>query len=107
MGAGGREPRAPKRLGATLAKAVSAQAPKTLLADVQLAWPEVCGATIAERSEPVSERDGTVTVACATGPWAQELEMISDVLVERIGLAVGEERVRKLRFTADLSRHRS
>jgi predicted nucleic acid-binding Zn ribbon protein len=81
-------------------------APRTLLAEVQTAWPEACGATIAANSEPVSEREGTVTIACSTGAWAQELELMQDQLRARIEAIVGEERVQRLRFTADLARHR-
>ncbi len=65
-----------------------------------------CGELIAANSEPVAERDGTVTIACATGAWAQELELMSDELLTRIGAVVGPDRVRRMRFTADLARHR-
>ncbi len=97
---------APRKLGSSLAKVVAAQTPATLLAEVQLAWPEVCGPQIAAAAEPVSERDGVVTIACASGPWSQELEMMGETLLERLATAVGEDRVRRLRFTADLARHR-
>lgn len=96
----------PKRLGSSLAKVVAAQAPATLLAEVQMAWPEVCGAQIAANAEPVKERDGVVTIACASGPWSQELEMMGDTLLERLSSALGEGRLERLRFTADLARHR-
>lgn len=102
-GDGGRSPR---RLGESLARVVAQGAPRTLLAEVQTAWPEACGSAIAANSEPVSERDGTVTVACATGAWAQELELMQEQLRARLGAIVGEERVQRLRFTADLARHR-
>lgn len=97
---------APKRLGSSLAKVVAARAPQTLLAEVQMAWPEVAGPQISANAEPVSERDGAVTIACATGPWSQELEMIGDTLLERLSGALGEGRIERLRFTADLARHR-
>jgi predicted nucleic acid-binding Zn ribbon protein len=98
--------RGPRKLGDSLARVVSARAPRTLLADVQAAWPRVCGATIAAASEPVAERDGRVTIACSSGAWAQELELMADPLRARLEAVVGENRIGALRFTADLSRHR-
>ena len=96
----------PRRLGDSLARVVAGEGPKTLLGEVQTAWSSSCGGAIAAASEPVSERDGVVTVACESGAWAQELELMHELLLSRIGAAVGENRVARLRFTADLSRHR-
>jgi predicted nucleic acid-binding Zn ribbon protein len=98
--------RAPRKLDAALGRLVSERSPRTLLADVQTAWPRACGETIAANAEPVSERDGQVTIACATGAWAQELEMMGDELIARLEALVGPDRLRRLRFTADLARHR-
>lgn len=98
--------RAPRQLGDSLARVIAQSAPQTLLAEVQMAWPEVCGGAIAGASEPVSERQGTVTIACASGAWAQELELMQEDLLTRVEAVVGEGRLRGLRFTADLSRHR-
>jgi predicted nucleic acid-binding Zn ribbon protein len=96
----------PRKLEGALDRLVSERAPQTLLAEVQGAWPAACGEAIAANSEPVAERDGTVTIACESGAWAQELELMSDELTRRVGAVVGEDRVRRLRFTADLARHR-
>jgi predicted nucleic acid-binding Zn ribbon protein len=103
-GGGGR--RAPRKLGGALERLVAEDAPKTLLAEVQSAWPRACGEAIAARSEPVSERGGTVTIACESGPWAQELELMGDLLRSRIDAILGDGRVTGIRFTADLARHR-
>jgi predicted nucleic acid-binding Zn ribbon protein len=100
------ERRGPRRLGAALERVSAESAPRTLLAEVQRAWPEACGATIAANSEPVSERAGVVTIACGSGAWAQELELMGDVLRERIEARVEAPELRGLRFTADLARHR-
>ncbi len=71
-----------------------------------MAWPEATGAAIAAASEPVAERRGKVTIACESGAWAQELELMSEQLQARVEQIVGENRLSVLRFTADLSRHR-
>jgi predicted nucleic acid-binding Zn ribbon protein len=102
---GGR-PADPRRLGSALDRLVAERAPRTLLAAVQTVWPEVAGAAIAARAEPVAERDGRVTIACESGAWAQELELMGELLRERIDAAIGPDRVKSLRFTADLARHR-
>jgi predicted nucleic acid-binding Zn ribbon protein len=96
----------PRRLGDSLARVLADGTPRTLLADVQTAWRAAVGETIAANSEPVSERAGTVTVACSAGAWAQELELMSETLKGRIEELIGEGRITGLRFTADLSRHR-
>jgi predicted nucleic acid-binding Zn ribbon protein len=105
-GSGRSKQSGPRRLGSALERVVAEQAPATLLAEVQTVWPEVCGAAIAARAEPVAEREGRITIACENGAWAQELEMMGDLLRERIDGAIGAGRVSGLRFTADLARHR-
>lgn len=97
--------RGPRKLGGALDRVVERSAPQTLLAEVQAAWPEACGEQIAANSEPVSERGGVLTIACRSGAWAQELELMGDVLRPRIEALVGADRVVRLRFTADLARH--
>ena len=96
----------PRKLGGAFERFVDERAPETLLAEVQAAWPGVCGPQVAARAEPVAERDGRVTIACESGPWAQEFELMGDELKVRIGIAIGADRVTTLRFTADLARHR-
>lgn len=98
--------RGPRPLGESLARVVAGEAPRTLLAEVQTAWERACGSEIAAASEPVAERQGTVTIACEGGAWAQELELMQDELQARLEAAVGEGRLLRLRFTADLARHR-
>jgi predicted nucleic acid-binding Zn ribbon protein len=84
-----------------LAGAVEALArrlePATPLAQVQRVWPRVVGAAIAAECEPVSERAGTVTVACRSAVWAQELTFMAPDLVERLNAALGGSQVTELR----------
>ncbi|MCB0864228.1 MAG: DUF721 domain-containing protein [Solirubrobacterales bacterium] len=98
--------RMPRRLGGALERILDEEAPATLLAEVQRAWPGACGEAIAAHAEPVAERGGTVTIACESSTWAQELEMMGEQLRDRIAAAVGPGKVLALRFTADLARHR-
>jgi predicted nucleic acid-binding Zn ribbon protein len=75
-------------------------APATLLAEVQRAWPEAAGSAFAPHSEPWAERDGEVTVACPEAVRAQELDLMSELVVERLNRALGRPAVRRLRVQA-------
>lgn len=75
-------------------------APATLLAEVQRAWPEAAGETFAAHGAPWAEREGEVTVACPEAVWAQELDLMSELVVERLNAALGRPAVRRLRVQA-------
>jgi predicted nucleic acid-binding Zn ribbon protein len=75
-------------------------APATLLAEVQRAWPAAAGPTFAPYSEPWAERDGEVLVACREAVRAQELDLMSELVVERLNQALGRPAVRRLRVQA-------
>ena len=89
--------RSPRPVGIALDDLAATLAPATLLAEVQRAWPEAAGAAFAGSSEPVSERDGVITVACVSSVWAQELDLLSERVVERLNEALGRPVVRRLR----------
>jgi predicted nucleic acid-binding Zn ribbon protein len=93
--------RAPRRLGDALAETMARAAPATPLAAAQAAWAEAVGERIAAEARPVSERDGVLTVACSSSTWAQELDLLSPELLERLSEALPEgDRPRSLRFRA-------
>ncbi len=75
-------------------------APATLLAEVQRAWPQAAGTAFAEHSEPWAEREGEVVVACPEAVRAQELDLMSELVVERLNQALGRPAVRRLRVQA-------
>jgi predicted nucleic acid-binding Zn ribbon protein len=72
-------------------------APRTPLADVQRAWPEVVGPSIAAQAQPTAERGGVVTVSCSASVWAQELDLMSVAIVERLNEALPSGAVSRLR----------
>ncbi len=74
-------------------------APATVLAEVQRAWPRAAG-DFAAHSQPWSERDGEVIVACPEAVRAQELDLMSELVVERLNQALGRPAVRRLRVQA-------
>jgi predicted nucleic acid-binding Zn ribbon protein len=73
-------------------------APKTGLAAVQAGWTAALGERLAEVATPVSERAGTLTVECADGVWAQELDLMQEQLLERLREELGERAPTALRF---------
>jgi predicted nucleic acid-binding Zn ribbon protein len=89
---------APRPLSAALDRVVPDVAPDTLLARVQAAWGEVAGTRLAAAAAPVAEREGVVTVACQSGVWAQELELLAPDLLTRLEGALEGQSVTKLRF---------
>lgn len=90
--------RAPRPISAALAPMLASAAPATVLAAVQQSWRAELGEGIAAEAEPVSERDGVVTVACRSATWAAELQMMGPDLVARLRESGGAEGLRELRF---------
>ena len=95
---------APRPVGVALEALADALAPATLLAQVQRAWPEAAGEAFSNVSEPVGERDGVVVVACDGAVWAQELDLMSELVVGRLNAALGRPAVRRLRPRATRTR---
>jgi predicted nucleic acid-binding Zn ribbon protein len=74
--------------------------PKTLLAEVQKAWPAAAGPQLAAVATPVSERDGVVRVRCGSAVWAQQLDLLSPQVVDAINSELGRPAVTGLRADA-------
>jgi predicted nucleic acid-binding Zn ribbon protein len=87
----------PRPLGVALDRLTAELAPRTLLAEVQREWTAAAGAAIAAQCTPDGERDGGVTVACASAVWAQELDLLSERVVERLNERLGRPAVSALR----------
>ena len=89
---------APRALSTALENVARDVAPDTLLARVQAAWSGLVGPGLVNVAAPVSERDGTVTVACESAVWAQELELLAPDLLARLEAVLGGRSVTKFRF---------
>jgi predicted nucleic acid-binding Zn ribbon protein len=98
---------APRALSAALEGVVGDIAPATLLARVQAVWGEVAGPRLAEAASPVAERDGVLTIACESGVWAQELDLLGPDLLAGLEQALGGRLVTKLRFVVGSGPNRS
>lgn len=92
--------RAPHPMTETLRSLTRELSPETVLAEVQRAWREAVGAEIAERARPAAERAGVLTVACESSVWAQELDLMGDVILERLNGHLRRGRIARLRCVA-------
>jgi predicted nucleic acid-binding Zn ribbon protein len=92
--------RAPRPLSAALSGLTGQLAPRTTLGDVQRVWPAVVGPAVAKEASPTTERGGTLTIACRSSVWAQELDLMAPELVARLNEQLGEERITALRCVA-------
>jgi predicted nucleic acid-binding Zn ribbon protein len=98
---------APRPLSTALDDVARDVAPDTLLARVQAAWGGVAGERLARAARPVSEREGVVTLACESGVWAQELELLAPDLLDRLEAALGAPLVTKFRCVVGSGPNRS
>ena len=90
----------PRPVSFALETLADSLAPPTLLAAVQRAWPSSAGA-FANVSEPVSERDGVVTVACQSATWAQELDLLGGQILSQVRQNLPDwATLEAIRFTA-------
>jgi predicted nucleic acid-binding Zn ribbon protein len=92
--------RSPRPISHALDALTATLAPATVLAEVQRAWPQAAGSVFAVHAEPFRERDGEVFVACGEAVRAQELDLMSELVVERLNQALGRPAVHRLRVQA-------
>lgn len=75
-------------------------APDTVLAEIQRVWAEVVGPSIAAQAQPTAERGGVVTISCSASVWAQELDLMSVAIIERVNGALRSGAITRLRCVA-------
>lgn len=95
--------RSPRLLSGTLETLAQRLTPETLLAEAQRAWPEAVGTAIAQRAQPVAERAGVLTISCESSIWAQELDLMSQTILERLNQGLGRGQIARLRCVAGAS----
>ena len=81
--------RSPRPVTLALEEIQAELAPETVLAEAQAAWGAAVGEAIAEQAQPVSERGGVLTIACSASVWAQELDLMSESIIERLNGTLG------------------
>jgi predicted nucleic acid-binding Zn ribbon protein len=93
--------RAPRPLALAVDAFAATLTPATPLARVQRVWAEAVGEAVAREAEPVAVRDATLTVACRSAVWAQELDLMSGEVVAALNEALGAPVLDALRCRAD------
>ena len=93
--------RSPRSMQSALGLLADELAPQTVLAEVQRVWPQVVGPAIAAQAQPTSERGGVVTISCSASVWAQELDLMSVSIIERLNRALSSPGISRLRCVAD------
>lgn len=96
--------RGPRPASTAFRAALDRAAPRTKLAAVQAAWDEVVGERLAAVARPVSERDGTVTIACVDSVWTEELDLMRAQLERGLRDRLGEAAPAALRFRLESAR---
>lgn len=92
--------RAPRALSFAVERVAAGLEPATTLARVQGCWADAVGETVGKETQPVSEREGVVTIACRSAVWSQELELLAPELLGKLNAALGDQSVSQLRFRA-------
>lgn len=92
--------RSPRTLTAAVDRMRDELAPQTVLAEVQRVWPRAVGEAIAGEAQPTAERGGVLTVSCSASVWAQELDLMAPVILERLNQALPGDRIERLRCVA-------
>jgi predicted nucleic acid-binding Zn ribbon protein len=93
--------RAPRPATVGLRAALERAAPRTPLAAAQAVWEETVGEQLARVAQPVSERDGELTVSCESAVWAQELDLMQARILDLLRDRLGDLAPRSLRFRSD------
>jgi predicted nucleic acid-binding Zn ribbon protein len=92
--------RSPRPLAGAFAQLRDDVAPATLLADVQRIWSTTVGEAIAAEAAPTAERGGVLTVTCSASVWAQELDLMAPMILERLNGALSGRPLQRLRCVA-------
>ena len=84
-------------VSAALEAITARMAPATLLAEIQMVWADAAGEAFAAAAQPASERDGVLTVHCVSSVWAQELDLMSERVIDGLNERLGRPAVSRLR----------
>jgi predicted nucleic acid-binding Zn ribbon protein len=95
---------APRKLSDAMAGLTDRLAPQTGLGAVQRVWADAVGPVIAANATPTAEREGTLTVTCASSVWAAEVDLLGPELLAKLNERLGAGRLTALRCTAAASR---
>jgi Dna[CI] antecedent, DciA len=61
-------------------------------------WAEVVGPEVARNARPVQLREGRLVVTTSSSPWAQTLQLMSEMVIARVNERLGEPAVERVVF---------
>ena len=91
-----RHRRSPRPLGDALASLQRSASPQTLLAEIQAAWDTAVGPRTAAACRPLVTRADTLTVQCRDATWAQELSLMSELILAALNPYLASGRITRL-----------
>jgi hypothetical protein len=65
-------------------------------AEIWRIWPDVVGAALAGRAQPLRIINGTLTVAVSSAPWMQELRFMTGMMKDKLNSCLGSEIIREI-----------
>jgi predicted nucleic acid-binding Zn ribbon protein len=94
------DPRDPQPLGRLLSRLATDRGWSQRLADGQVfgQWAKLVGDEVAEHAQPVSLKDGELTVRASSTAWATQLRLLQGQLLTKIAAAVGHGVVKRMRI---------
>jgi predicted nucleic acid-binding Zn ribbon protein len=92
--------RDPQPLGRMVSKLARERGWKSQLASGQVFgdWAELVGAEVAEHAQPISLKDGELTVQAESTAWATQLRLLQGQLIAKIAAGVGGGVVKRIRI---------
>jgi predicted nucleic acid-binding Zn ribbon protein len=96
----GPDPRDPQPFGSLVRRLVADRGWESAAADatVLAGWDRIVGADIAARCQPVSLREGELTLAAESTAWAMQLRGMLPTLMTRIRAELGPDVVTRIRI---------
>ncbi len=96
----GADPRDPQPLGRLMNRVASERGWNQRLTDGQVfgQWARLVGEEVAEHAQPVSLKDGELTVRASSTAWATQLRLLQGQLLTKIAAAVGHGVVKRMRI---------
>jgi hypothetical protein len=64
-----------------------------VLSTLDRRWSEIVGVDVAGHARLVAVRDGVITIAVDSPPWATQLRYLEAVLIERANAVIGRDAV--------------
>jgi predicted nucleic acid-binding Zn ribbon protein len=95
----GPDPRDPQPFGALVKRLMADRGWETTAASASVlaGWDRIVGADLAARCQPVSLRDGELTLAAESTAWAMQLRGMLPTLMTRIRAELGPDVVTRIR----------